>query len=359
MKINKYEYHQEKDLSYSPVNLSSVNLVVGISGAGKSRFINTLFNLALFASNERNIDIRDGHWNIAFSENNHEYNWLVSIQKGKVDREELNRLSDDKYESILTRDKDRVTYRNNKIVKLRQEKLSTLLLNEDELIEVRKGFSSFYQRKFSEHTLNEAMELGFIDPSLSINNLSFTETSELFSEKINLRLFYLKKKFEMNFNFIKENFREVFPFVSDLSISEDNPIFPLPVVKEKGIQKPIPITELSSGMKKILLFLTDLTTMKKSSVYLIDEYENSLGVNAIDFLPELIYERSEDIQFIITSHHPYIINNIPIENWLVFNRKGSRVNIIQGQEALERYGKSKQDAFIKLINDPLFTHEDL
>lgn len=358
MKIIKYEYYQESDLSYSPIELSNVNLVVGISGAGKSRFINTLFNLALFASQERIIDLRSGNWDITFSENNHEYRWLVSIQNGIVEREELFQFINGIKLNLLTREKDNITYKNNQLVKLRQEKLSTLLLNEDELIEVKKGFSSFYQRKFSEQSLHEAMELGFLDPTKLNNKPYFNDTSELFTKNINLRLYFLKKYFDLDFEFVKNNFREVFPFISDLDIAEENPMLPQPYVKEKGIQKPIYITELSSGMKKILLFLTDIATMKKSSVYLIDEYENSLGINAINFLPDLLYEKSEDIQFIITSHHPYLINNVPIENWLVFNRKGLKVNIIQGQKALERYGKSKQDAFIKLINDPYFLHEN-
>jgi predicted ATPase len=86
--------------------------------------------------------------------------------------------------------------------------------------------------------------------------------------------------------------------------------------------------------------------------YIIDEYENSLGINAIDFLPNFIIEYGANNQFFIATHHPYLINNMPVRNWLVFNRTGSDVFITRGSE--ERYGKSKQQSFIKLINDPLY-----
>ena len=59
-------------------------------------------------------------------------------------------------------------------------------------------------------------------------------------------------------------------------------------------------------------------------------------------------------QFFITSHHPYIINNIPIENWLVFHRKGLQVKIKSGTELKEKFGKSKQKYFLQLVNDPFY-----
>lgn len=108
-------------------------------------------------------------------------------------------------------------------------------------------------------------------------------------------------------------------------------------------------------MQKVLLILTDIFVFPEGGIYLIDEYENSLGINAIDFFPSFILEVEKDIQFIVTSHHPYIINEIPVKNWYVFHRKGTEVVIKHGSELAERFGKSKQKAFIKLINDSFYT----
>ena len=46
------------------------------------------------------------------------------------------------------------------------------------------------------------------------------------------------------------------------------------------------------------------------SLVLIDEFENGLGVNCIDVLAELLLGERRDLQFVITSHHPKIINQI-------------------------------------------------
>lgn len=112
---------------------------------------------------------------------------------------------------------------------------------------------------------------------------------------------------------------------------------------------------ISSGMKKVLLILTDLHILPEGGVYIIDEYENSLGLGAIDFFPQFILTFEKDVQFIVTSHHPYLINEIPPSSWYVFHRKGQHVSIRHGEELAAHFSKSKQQAFIQLINDPLFT----
>ncbi len=87
---------------------------------------------------------------------------------------------------------------------------------------------------------------------------------------------------------------------------------------------------------------------------MIDEYENSLGVNAIDFLPSMLLEYKSNEQFFITSHHPYLINQMPISSWYVLHREGAIVEIKFGEELEKRYGKSKQQAFIQLMNDSFY-----
>ena len=132
---------------------------------------------------------------------------------------------------------------------------------------------------------------------------------------------------------------------------------PTPVfsVREKYVGKWIPINELSSGMQKVLLIITDIMTLPDGAIYLVDEYENSLGVTAIDFFPSLLNTLSNDVQCIVTSHHPYLINAVPVDNWLVFHRRGSKVKIRYGKHNVEIYGKSKQEKFIQLLNDRFYS----
>jgi len=174
----------------------------------------------------------------------------------------------------------------------------------------------------------------------------------------------LSQYFKDTYDRICKEFINVFPFVSNYDVlnAEDfglhlPGIVPVFAVKERHMGETwIPLDQLSSGMKKVLLILTDIFTMPENGgVYLLDEYENSLGINAINFFPSILFESGTKSQFIITSHHPYIIGNIPVKSWIVLHRKGKEVLVKQGAEIEERYSKSKQKAFVQLINDPFYT----
>jgi len=56
----------------------------------------------------------------------------------------------------------------------------------------------------------------------------------------------------------------------------------------------------------------------------------------------------KDIQYLLTSHHPYIINQIPTNSWLIISQKDG---IIESNRAVDLgIGRMKQDNFFDLIN---------
>jgi predicted ATPase len=138
----------------------------------------------------------------------------------------------------------------------------------------------------------------------------------------------------------------------DVPLGADVPVV---FIKERGIKKPVQLNEIASGMQKVLLIITDVVTAPPDTLYMIDEYENSLGVNAIDFLPSFLNECGGSRQFIVTTHHPLLINAIPVSDWFVFHRRGLNIKVAHGSEIEARYGRSKQQRFVQLINDPLYT----
>ena len=62
---------------------------------------------------------------------------------------------------------------------------------------------------------------------------------------------------------------------------------------------------LSSGMFKTLMFMTQMNILSGRCVILMDEVENSLGLNCIDILWDELKRFDRDDQFIITTHHSY------------------------------------------------------
>jgi hypothetical protein len=68
---------------------------------------------------------------------------------------------------------------------------------------------------------------------------------------------------------------------------------------------------------------------------------------------EFILHVDRNIQFIITSHHPYIINNIDMSHWKIVSRKGG---VISTKNAIDlRLGESRHKAFKQLIQSPEYS----
>ncbi|MFE7822297.1 hypothetical protein ACFU1R_29605, partial [Priestia megaterium] len=82
------------------------------------------------------------------------------------------------------------------------------------------------------------------------------------------------------------------------------------------------------------------------SIIIIDEFENSLGVNCIDLVAGQLLQNKK--QFIITSHHPYIINKISYTHWRIVIRNANKV-IVRSSDYY-RLGSSNHEAFKELLN---------
>ena len=124
-------------------------------------------------------------------------------------------------------------------------------------------------------------------------------------------------------------------------------------IKEEGVKDWI--ENISLGMLKTLMYISELYLAPENSIILIDEFENSLGINCLDSVIELLLNNKK-LQFIITSHHPYIINNVSPAYWKIVTRKSGLVTVKNSEDF--HISESRQKAFIDLIN-VLENHEDL
>lgn len=109
----------------------------------------------------------------------------------------------------------------------------------------------------------------------------------------------------------------------------------------------IDVNEMSDGMIKTFSYLAELIMAPEGSVFLIDEFENGLGLNCLNVLLEEMLER-EDIQLIMSSHHPYIINNIPSQCWQVITREKNNIFATSAEQL--GIGLTRYDAFFELMN---------
>jgi hypothetical protein len=373
MKIIFYEAHSGlgSDLHFSKMNFSQLNLIVGDSGCGKTRLLNTIFNGAMMAVQRDKFFL--GSWDITLEHENQFYHWSLETggeeEDERVQSEKIAKVNPEngEEEPLVIRTLNSFVFVGKELPRVGPKQTSITLLSEEESIKpLYSGFSSIMRRSFSGPELEIAAALEPVPQKFLKKIQKSKNMDDLFPLNLSLnpRLYILSQDFKETYERICKEFVSTFPFVSNCAVlsAEDfghhiPGIVPVFAVQERRAGKKwIPLDQLSSGMKKVLLILTDILTMPKAGgVYLLDEYENSLGINAINFFPSIIFECGTNSQFIITSHHPYIIGNVPVKSWIILHRKGNQVLVKQGASLEERYGKSKQKAFVQLINDPFFT----
>jgi hypothetical protein len=370
MRILSYEArgHTPNHLRFARMEFGKLNLIVGDTGTGKTRLLNTIVNSARIALRE---EFYQGSWDITFEHNEKCYRWCIEI--GEADDEDARVLNERiciiqncQEQVIVERDTTSFVFDGTKLPKLEPRESSISLLREEELIQpIYEGLSSIMYRNFSGTDLVDAALYQAIPQNLLRAIEKTKDFTKLFRSGLNLsgKLHILSLHFERIYKQICRQFRSIFPFVTQMELRDAGDfgvhapgVVPVFALKEKHSDDWIPVDEFSAGMRKVLLILTDIFTLPPDGgVYLLDEYENSLGINAINFFPSLLFEVDSPSQFILTSHHPYIIGNVPVKDWIVLHRKGRNVLVKQGTELQERFGKSKQQAFIQLINDPFYT----
>lgn len=369
----KYE-NKEQEWKFDKIQFFDLTLLVGISGVGKTQILRSIYDLKRIAngSSENGIE-----WEVEFQTlNGNTYIWkgefeniksegdsLLNIidfdsdsTKPKIITEELFDKSNNKF--VIKRNTESFLFNDKEMPKLASNESSINILKEEKLVEdIYRAFKLIILR---DHTQKEGVRFS----GLSIKKLK--EKYDTF-EKIKdsdldtfhkLALIYDISR--STFNEIKNRFIEVFQQIEDLKVEPiqehefSNFVFEASVIqiKEKGVNKWIPHNRISSGMLRTLLHIAEMYLWNTGTVVLIDEFENSLGINCINVLTEDIMYENYDIQFIATSHHPYIINKIPYDYWKIVTRKGGQIITFDANKF--DFGKSHHDRFMNLINHSLF-----
>ena len=183
-------------------------------------------------------------------------------------------------------------------------------------------------------------------------------------EKYNVKLWWAQRgtrSFGV-FKDIFEQFQDIFPSVTKIETGWSATWIPNELksnialnilVYEEGVANPIPFERLAAGMQKTLEILVQVALCPDHSLILLDEFENSLGLNCMSSVTDAILSSHRGLQFIVTSHHPYVINNIDIKYWKIITRDGS---LVQATPALNfGLGKSRHEWFFQLINLEAFS----
>ena len=365
---NKY-----RKLTIDEIIFNDLTLLVGISGVGKTQIIKSLTAIKRIADGD---SVNGLNWTIEFETiggNNYIWKGGFEVKSGFQDEfmdEDSDEYKKNKprivYERILRNDSEivnrtqsEILFNGQKTVKLsQQESIVSLLKEEEEISEINKAFKKIVYSDQS-NSLSEPFKLSILNVSKLEKKCITLDSIQELDEDIRVKLYLAYKNLPDVFNQIKSRFIEVFPQVENIKLAPIQNEFtdildilrehPFVHLKETGIEEWIHQGQISSGMFRTLMHISEMYLSSKGTVVLIDEFENSLGINCIDELTnDLVDTIEQKIQFIITSHHPYIINNISPLNWKIITRKAGNIKAFDAQDL--KLGKSKHDAFMQLIN---------
>ena len=349
LKIEKINFYED------------ITLLVGLSGVGKTQILNAVeYSLELAIS--KNIMLRPYCASIGISIGNDIYEWTYRIENSHEAGLILNEDEQYyfKYEKLLCNDQLVFERIEDEILVVgydkvpRPKKDESLLLQyaeDDNLEELIEGIRKLYSVEME------------IEVRGSIGKESFSKFKSKVKETINrdgktsfrkfshlpvaLKIYIAKNYYYDLYVKIFDAVKELFMEIEDIDIVEDS-VRELCLVAIKVYGKTILQDDISNGMLKTIYYIVELFTMSEDSLVLIDEFENGLGVNCIDLLAEMLLSERKDLQFIITSHHPKIINHISPNKWKIIDRDIETVTNCDSH--LYGIGNSQHEAYFNLIN---------
>jgi len=363
VKIQWIEFENLKTgLKIERVNFNSdVTLLVGLSGVGKTQILKAVeysLNLAV----DKDVILRPYQVGLGILINNKKYEWFYEITK--INEDELIIKEESKYEFlfeklicngtiIFERKNEKITVIGyDKVPQPKKDESLISQYSEDKNLELLvSGIHKLYSVE-----IEVAVRGGIVSESFNQLKSKVTETFKrnknvefkIFSHlPVAIKLYIAKRYYPELYIKIFDAVKELFIEVEDIDVEEDS-IREMYLVSIQVYGKKLLQRDISNGMLKTIYYIVELITMSDNSLVLIDEFENGLGANCIDILAELLLNERADLQFIITSHHPKIINQVSNSKWRIIERD---INVVRNSDA-EEYGisHSQHDAYFNLIN---------
>lgn len=358
MGIISFEFENKGDAwRLQKTHFSPFNLLVGYSGVGKTKILEALKAVSQ-AGTQNAASLNDCTWSLEISIEGHIYYWNATT----YDYDYLNEYPEPgsfAKESIILDGNTIIDRQSDQSIFLFNEKLLPKLNNSESAITLLKKeevIAPLYQHL--KHLII-GRDYDFEDglaPNKTHSPASFAELQKAMDMPLINRAKILQEQYPDIFATIKNQFIEIFPTVQDISIltygMRSPAFFYMKLVIEEKNSCKIIAKQMSSGMRRTLIYLLELALAPKDSIFLIDEIETSLGVNCLPDIIDAMRSRSHEVQFILTSHHPSVIKNIPYKHWKLIMRNGSEVRAVDANEIKSLQTKSAYDQFILLINTP-------
>jgi len=362
-KNNRHKWELEK------TEFSDFTLLVGASGVGKTQILNAIMKLKNISKGYAYNGVEwDFHFAVDYGEN---YRWMgefeviKEIEQQEFKEEEISgnggfqklpKLLNEKLyvddNLVFEREESKLKYEKKEVPKISPHtSVLSLFTKEDRISPIKESFDRVI---FLDYNLEKKDKIPVDSFRKTLDTFYKLNPSRIYgiirdmNVSILLKFAFVYIHQEEIFKEILSDFKNIFQQVENVrfELLKKQDVYELQI-KELGTDW-ISRSEISFGMFKTLMHIAEMKLLADSSVVLIDEFENSLGVNCIDVVAGNLVNPDRNLQYIITSHHPYIINNIGMRYWKLVMREGSKV-FTKNAEQL-KLGKSKHEAFKQLLN---------
>ena len=348
MRIKEFRFEDKgRGWKLENLQLGKLTLLVGASGAGKTQILKALLWLRFIAGGNSALSIQ---WFVKFDIQGKEYEWEGEF--GNTGNIIFEKIIINK-NVIINRTETETYFNGNKTLKFSNNSSVVSVFGEDEILPIKQfknifSLSDFASFALVEDEVSKNIWTKDLDADFRSTHIEFIKNDNHL--EIIEKLYLVFEYYRNIFNKIIDTFKNIFPQIEDVKFQKartGNDDVQTLSFKDKETNQYYFGENLASGMQRVFLQLVELELCPDGTIFLIDEFENSLGINCINELTKEIVASQRDLQFIITSHHPYIINNIPFEHWKIVTRKGNAISTHDASEY--NLGRSKHDRFMQLL----------
>lgn len=342
LKTLSYSEHTNADLE-NPWKVNGLsfsdnfNLLVGKNATGKTRVISLIHNLAKILNLE--IPLLNGHWNILFSDNDHEsISYELEIADKKVVKE------------MISLGKQVVLHRNTgtKIYSMTQKKDVSINPPKDKLVmHIRRDEKEYpyFEKIMSWAKQTRGYRFGDISPHavevpsdttklVGLNAVpSIVDSMKPETLKVTIRDF---NAIGYSIESIKTDTAQGLP-----------PMFKFLFMKEKDITYPIKQPGISQGMFRALALLTIinhfLDVEKDMPTFLVDDLGEGLDYERATKLTKLIHDKvqGKKVQFIATTNDSFLMNVVDISCWNILFRDAGNVSAYNYENSKKLFDEFK------------------
>lgn len=376
MYIEKLFLHDSRlNITVDNVEFGRKNFLVGISGSGKSTILNALYTLVQIASGSSS---PADTWNVVFRDKeNRKVEWSGKFsKKGEFDEDgaEKAELIEEKITidgaSFLLKKGEVITVENKEFPVIDATKSNLYIFrNQDSLKTIYESISSLIISGALEANSGSLMAIPYISSvyeeaikkTLQNENQSIKDVVLINDRRLSAkeRIIFAHKYDQKAFEDLVFVYTSIFPSVENILTKQiRNLASDSKYTNHRGSVIQLKLKDgtlveqghISSGMFKTLLVLADIMLSPDECVILMDEIENSLGLNCLqEVLNELIISNK---QIILTTHHPKIINNAPKNSWKIVTRKANEISVHDA--SVLKSNNNSHDPFFQLINSEIY-----